>query len=120
MIHARARWLEPIGQIAAFLAFSIQFFYVDPASYGALRAALDYQAVQIDELGNKGGTEVGNAKETKALVERREAGLRAKELKEADDSNKQAWRFWLFVAFMLGAILTIVGKAASVRYSTKT
>jgi hypothetical protein len=61
MIHARARWLEPIGQTVAFLAFSIQFFYVDPASYGALRAALDYQAVQIDELANKGGTEVGNA-----------------------------------------------------------
>ena len=120
MIHARARWLEPFGQIVAFLAFSIQFFYVDPASYGALRASLDYQALQIEELGSKGGTEVGNAKETKALVQRREAGLRAKELKETDDANKQAWRLWLFVTFMIGAILTIVGKAASVRYSTKT
>jgi hypothetical protein len=81
-----------------------------------LRASLDYQAVQIDELANKGGTEVGNAKETKALVERHEAALRAKELKEADDAHKQAWRLWLFVTFIIGAVLTIVGKAASVRY----
>ena len=121
MIHAWARWLEPIGQIVAFLAFSIQFFYVDPASYGALRAILDHQSRQIEELGSKGGgTEVGNMAETRALAERRGAAQKAKDDAEADDARKRVWRPWLFVTFMLGAALTIVGKAASVRYSTKS
>lgn len=120
MLYGRLRWLEPMGQVIAFLAFSIQFFYVDPASYGALRAALEVQSAQIEGLGIKNGTQAGNAKEARDLIARLDAAQSAKALKDDDDARKQKWKFWLFLTFMIGAFFTIAGKAASVRYSTKT
>ncbi|APG12021.1 hypothetical protein BKD09_27160 [Bradyrhizobium japonicum] len=119
MSYGILRWLEPIGQVIAFLAFSIQFFVVDPASYGALRAALDRQSAQIEGLAAKNGTQAGNAAEARAMVARLEAAERAKEAKDADDVEKQKWKIWLFFAFMTGALFTVVGKSAAVRYSTK-
>jgi hypothetical protein len=38
---------------------------------------------------------------------------------EKDDAEKRAWRDWLVFTFALGALLTIAGKASSVKYATK-
>lgn len=117
MSYAKARWLEPIGQVIAFLAFSIQFFYVDPASYGALRASLD--ALRLESVEGKDSAPAGTEQEFKAQVERRVAQLNAEHSLLSDDNQRQRWRKGLFVTFMIGALFTIIGKAASVKYSTK-
>ena len=119
MTFSKARWLEPVGQVIAFLAFSIQFFVVDPASNKALRSVLDYQGLRIDEVGNKNSAQPANEKETKAMVDRLAGEQDSLKVVLEEDARKQAWRPWLFLIFGIGALLTIAGKASSIKHSTK-
>jgi hypothetical protein len=117
MRSGRARWLEPIGQTIAFVAFSLQFFVVDPASNNALRGSISYQRLLIEGMSEN--PKPGTLKEAQDLVKKRDLLETTLDEVEKDDARKSAWRGWLFLTFGLGALLTILGKAASVKYSTR-
>lgn len=111
----RARWLEPIGQAFAVAAFSVQFFYLDPASTDLMRGYFDRQEKHI------------------ARIERRLDGTYKPSLLDnfmispvldrlpidIPNEQKRRWRPWLFGLFAFGGLLTVLGKSASVKYATK-
>ncbi|WP_026605537.1 hypothetical protein [Methylocapsa acidiphila] len=114
---SKARWLEPVGQTFAVLAFSVQFFVVDPASADLMRAYFNWEH---DSLSRIEGLVSGPQKKTLTETLLRPVREQLEELPVViADERKRRWRPWLFALFAIGGALTIAGKAASVRCSTR-
>ncbi len=115
----KGRWLEPIGQAIAFGAFGLQFFVVDPASNNALRGTIEYQRLLLEQQGKGDTAKPGTREEAQELVRAIDRQKSVLDQVEKDDAEKRAWRDWLFFTFALGALLTIAGKASSIKYAKK-
>lgn len=107
------RWMEPIGQFFVLLAIGFQFFFLEPARSEMNKATfseIDLALARIETAVSTGRFESRDATEAKLVAWDR--------LNKA--SEKQAGHVPLFAAiFLLGSSLIVVGKAASVKASSK-
>jgi hypothetical protein len=120
-LASRVRWLEPLGQLTALVALGLQFFLVNPAieisnqaSIGYIQALLEQHT--LPEHPERAQTALEMDKEKVTLID---AQISAKERKvEADRERTRSSHIYIGL-FVFGTIMAIIGKWASVAYSTK-
>lgn len=111
---SKAHWLEPIGQACAAGAFVVQFFFLDPASSAMLAGYFNQESARLARIEQRlDGTYRPSPSNTIAapVLDRLPLDIAAQE--------RLRWRPWLMGLFIAGALMTIVGKGAAIRYSTR-
>lgn len=110
----RARWLEPIGQACAAGAFAVQFFFLDPASSDLMAGYFNRESVKLSRIEQRldgtykpsPGTNVFGPTLDRLPI-------------DVAIEERRRWRPWLITLFAAGALMTVIGKGAAIRYSTK-
>lgn len=110
---SRARWLEPIGQACAAGAFLVQFFFLDPASSDLMAGHFTHQAAVLSRIEQR---VAGTFQPTPANMFNHTLDTIPLQVAQ---QRKAQWRPWLISLFLIGAFMTVVEKAAAIRYSTK-
>lgn len=111
---SRARWLEPVGQACVIAAFGLQYFYVEPASTAASKALFNeqFEAVKRIEQRIAGKYKPRFPQEFLEYQMPYVSRTSAEQLRD----HLKPYYGWLF---LFGGVLTVLGKMASVRASTK-
>jgi hypothetical protein len=121
-MSARLRWLEPAGQLVVLVALGLQLFLVSPAVEISNRATLGYLQAVLEQhtLAEYPERAQSQIDVDRARVALRDAQISAQNAKaQADLQKARSSRIYVWL-FIIGTLVAITGKLASVAYGTKS
>jgi hypothetical protein len=121
-IASRVRWLEPVGQFVVLVAIGLQFFFVNPAAENVNKATAGFlQATREEQTLSEHPERAPTSFEMdRLLFALRDTQMSAQTAKAKADMDKERSSKFYVGLFILGTLMAITGKLASVAYSTKS
>ena len=114
----RLKWLEPTGQALIITAIGLQLYFIDPAA-ALLDAGRRMKATPADcppiTLKNQTTGEVHTFPMQVPCLQKMLPDV----LITAGESQKRTYKSWYAILYLLGGVLAIAGKSASVKASIK-
>ncbi len=117
----RIRWLEPAGQTIVLVALGFQIFGANPAVQASNQATMMYIQALLEQhtLPEHPERAQSGIAVDRAKVVLQGMQARANEEKVKADFEKK-WPTLIYIGlFVIGSAMIIIGKSASVAYSTK-